>query len=242
MSEFARIASPLNALLKKDAVFNWTADCKAAFGRLKEVLVSTPVLSYLQFDGQHPFLLETNARTHGLGAVLAQEQRDGKVHPIVFTSRSLSPAEQQYSITELETLGLVWAVRLFRPYILGHRCIVFTDHATCTSLLTAKNPSSKQVRWAMSIQDLDLDNHCRLSLWFSYLEDGRLPVEEGAARRLVLEQDNYEVLDGVLYTCNPSGPEPLRVVIPQCLQQTLMKEYNNSKFTGHLLKENSTPH
>ena len=74
-----------------------------------------------------------------------------------FASRSLNPAEQKYTITELETLGLVWAVKLLRPYILGHRCIVVTDHAACTSLLTAKNPSSKLVRWAMSIQELDLD-------------------------------------------------------------------------------------
>ena len=63
--------------------------------------------------------------------MLAQQQVDGKVHPI---ARSLNPAEQKYTITELETLGLVWAVRLFRPYILGHRCIVYTDHAACTSL------------------------------------------------------------------------------------------------------------
>lgn len=89
---------------------------------------------------------------------MAQQQiTDGKVHPIAFASRSLTSAERNYAITELETLGLVWAVKLFRPYILGCPCIVFTDHAACTSLLTAKNPSSKQVRWAMMIQELDLD-------------------------------------------------------------------------------------
>jgi hypothetical protein len=55
---------------------------------------------------------------------LAQQQVDGKVHPIAFASRSLNPAEQKYTITELETLGMVCAVKFFRPYILGHRCIV----------------------------------------------------------------------------------------------------------------------
>ena len=128
--EFARIASPLHALLKKDAVFNWSSECEDAFGRLKKALVNTPVLAYPQYEDQHPFILETDASTRGLGAVLAQQQVDGKVHPIAFASRSLNPAEQKYTITELETLGLVWAVKLFRPYILGHRCIVFTDHGS----------------------------------------------------------------------------------------------------------------
>jgi len=93
----------------------------------------------------------------GLGAVLAQEQADGQVHPIAFSSRSLSVHERNYGITELETLGLVWAVKIFRPYILGHRCVVLTDHAACTSLLGSTNPSSKLARWAMAIQELDLD-------------------------------------------------------------------------------------
>ena len=119
-------------------------------------MVSAPVLAYPQFSSPHPFILETDASTKGLGAVLAQ-QDDGKVHPIAFASRSLTCAEQNYAITELETLGIVWVVKLFRPYILGHRCVVFTDHAACTSLLGAKNTSSKLVRWAMAIQELDLD-------------------------------------------------------------------------------------
>ena len=154
---FARIASPLHALLKKDAVFQWGTECDMAFQQLKQALISAPVLAYPQFSSLNPFILETDASTKGLGAVLAQQQSDGKIHPIAFASRSLTPAEKNYTITELESLGLVWAARLFRPYILGHRCVVFTDHAACMSLLGAKSPSSKLVRWAMTIQELDLD-------------------------------------------------------------------------------------
>ena len=142
--EFAKIASPLHSLLKKDAVFEWTPECECAVGRLKEALTQAPVLAYPRFASKHPFVLETDASAKGLGAVLAQEQEDGKVHPIAFASRSLTAAEQNYAITELETLGLVWAAKLFRPYILGRRCVVFTDHAACTSLLTTKSPSSAQ--------------------------------------------------------------------------------------------------
>ena len=89
--------------------------------------------------------------------MLAQQQADGQVHPIAFASRSLTAPERNYAITELETLGLVWALKIFRAYLLGHRCIVFTDHAACTSLLTNQHPSPKLARWAMVIQELDLD-------------------------------------------------------------------------------------
>jgi hypothetical protein len=51
------------------------------------------------------------------------------------TSRSLDVHECSYGISELETLGLVWAVKHFRPYILGHRTTVYTDHAACMSYL-----------------------------------------------------------------------------------------------------------
>ena len=65
---------------------------------------------HVQFDSQHPFILETDAITKGLGAVLAQQQKDQKVHTIAFTSYSLTAAETNYAITEFQTIGLVWAV------------------------------------------------------------------------------------------------------------------------------------
>ena len=72
-------------------------------------------------------MVETDASIQGLGAVLSQRQSAGKIHPIAYASRSLNTHERNYGITELETLGLVWAVKLFRPYLLGRRCVVYTD-------------------------------------------------------------------------------------------------------------------
>ena len=83
------------------------------------------------------------------------------VHPIVYGSRSLQPHETNYAITELETLALVWAVKMFRPYILGHYCVVLMDHSACTSLLNAAHPSAKLARWAMAIHDQEHDLEIR---------------------------------------------------------------------------------
>ena len=153
--KFAKIAAPLHALLKKENVFEWTSDCTTAFNLLKDALTSSPVLAYPKFGPDSEFILETDASYVGLGAVLSQQQ-DGKAHPIAYASRSLNVHEKKYGVTELETLGLVWAVRYFRPYLLGHKTTVFTDHSACLSLLNHPRPSGKLARWALTIQEMDL--------------------------------------------------------------------------------------
>lgn len=75
---------------------------------------------------------------------------------ISYASRSLDTHEKNYGIPELETLGLVWAVRYFRPYLLGHPCVVYTDHSACLSILNSARPSGKLARWALTIQEMDL--------------------------------------------------------------------------------------
>ena len=153
---FASVAAPLHALTKKDAVFQWTTECQGAFAKLKELLTTTPVLAYPMFGPGRSFILETDASMVGLGAILSQAQDDGTVHPVAYASRSVDKHEKNYGISELETLGLVWAVRYFRIYLLGHPCVVYTDHAACLSILNTARPSGKLARWALTIQEMDL--------------------------------------------------------------------------------------
>ena len=69
------------------------------------------MLAYPAFDIE--FVLETDASVQGIGAIPSQPQDGGKLHPVAFASRALSPSEQNYGITELETLTVVWAVSHF---------------------------------------------------------------------------------------------------------------------------------
>ena len=91
-----------------------------------------------------------------MGAILSHEQDDGTVHPVAYALCSVDKHERNYGISELETLGLVWAVRYFRPYILGHLCLVYIDHIACLSILNTTRPSGKLARWALIIQEMDL--------------------------------------------------------------------------------------
>ena len=132
------MAAPLHYLTKKDVPFAWTEECEFTFSQLKQFLIEAPILCYPQFGSDESFLLETDASGIGLGAILSQKQSDGEYHPIAYASRSLQPSEKNYGISELETLALVWAVKYFRTYILGHPCTVLTDHAACLSLLNTQ--------------------------------------------------------------------------------------------------------
>lgn len=121
---------------------------------LKEKLTSAPVLVFPSFD--RPFTVETDASISGIGAVLSQPQEDQKLHPVAYVSRALSPAERNNSITELETLAVVWALTRYHSYLYGQSVMVLTDHAAVRALLETPNPSGKHVRWWMKVYDSGL--------------------------------------------------------------------------------------
>ena len=155
MPGFAKTAAPLHALTRESVPFFWSIACQGAFLCLKDLLVSPPVLAYPNFDKS--FVMHTDASILGLGAVPEQEQEDGKLHPIAYASRSLSKAERNYGITEMEALGVVWGAKHFRAYLYGHKCIVYTDHSPLRSMLNAQHPSGKLARWSQSLCEFDLE-------------------------------------------------------------------------------------
>ena len=142
---FARVAQPLHALTWKSALFDWSPECEAAFCSLKRLLISVPISCYPNFDTA--FRLEMDASVKGLRAVLSQQQADQKYHPVAYASRALSPQERNYSITELETLAVVWSVSHFKAYLFGHDVIVYSDHSAVKAVLETTNPSGKHARW-----------------------------------------------------------------------------------------------
>ena len=153
------MASPLYALTRKDAEFFWGQSEQVAFDHLKQILIDAPVLAFPNFDQE--FILETDASGVGLGAILAQKQQDETVRPIAYGSRTLQHHKKKYGATELEALGVVWAVRHFRHYLYGHHCHVFTDHESLRSLLNTPHPSGKLARWGLALQEVDIVIHYR---------------------------------------------------------------------------------
>ena len=124
--DFSTVARPLNKLLERDVAVEWSEDSEGAFRVLKDVLRSAPILSFPDFD--RPFIVDTDASNSGLVAVLSQIGLNTVEPPVYFASRTLNRAERKYSTTRKEFLAVVWALKTFRPYLLGAPFLLRTDH------------------------------------------------------------------------------------------------------------------
>src|SRR5699024_9995387 len=110
---------------RKNRKFVWSAECESSFRRVKELLISAPILRSPNFE--QPFVVQTDASAYGIGAVLTQNYLDGE-HVVSYISRSLSAQERNYSTTQRECLAVIWAIEKFRGYLEGYHFTVITDH------------------------------------------------------------------------------------------------------------------
>lgn len=116
VKNFAQISAPITLLMRKESKFEWTQEHQTAFDKLKSELCRGPVLAH--FNHHDRLALKTDASYTGIAAILLQQQK-GDWHLITCASRRLSGPEENYPITELEGLALVYGVQKFRNYILG---------------------------------------------------------------------------------------------------------------------------
>lgn len=105
-------------------------------------------------DFAKSFKLVTDASVVGLGAALMQDHGSGD-QPIAFASKVSSPTVAKYGITDLECAAVVWAVRLFRPYLYERRFELVTDHSALTWLMKTKDLSGRLHRWPLQLQEYD---------------------------------------------------------------------------------------
>ena len=114
-----------------------------------------PVL--IQPDFNKKFILMTDASGEGLEAVLGQRDENGKERVIAYASRSLTGAETNYAITDLECLAVVWAVQHFYKFLIERKFEIITDHAEQKGLMNAKIPKGRRAKWIMELQQYDCE-------------------------------------------------------------------------------------
>ncbi|XP_076656370.1 uncharacterized protein LOC143361015 [Halictus rubicundus] len=207
--DFATVAEPLNILLRKGQPWKWEDGQQSAFEKIRHLIATAPTLACPHFDV--PFVLQTDASTVGLGAVLVQEI-EGVERVIAFASRALTEPERKYSATELECLAIVWAVQKFRPYLEGYHFTVVTDHHSLRWLRTLKNPSGRLARWALQLLEYDFAiayrqgalNHVpdALSRMFENTEEGS---SEGGIPVVAAIETNWYDAKFSAVTENPKG-------------------------------------
>ncbi len=168
VKDFSKISRPLSQLMPKSGakrkgskmktptpqvVWKWSKAQEDSFQELKNRLSSPPVLGYVDYS--KPFELHVDASTHGLGAVLYQEQ-DGHLRVIAYASRSLNKSEANYSAHKLEFLCLKWAItEKYHDYLYGTTFEVVTDNNPLTYVLTSARLDATGHRWLASLACYD---------------------------------------------------------------------------------------
>jgi len=158
VKDFAKLASQLHELTRKDIRFQWSPEAQQAFDALKVVLTSPPVLAMPNDIGE--FVLDTDASDRTIGAVLPQRQ-DGGERIIAYASRSLDRRETNYCCTRRELLAIVHFLKYFKQYLLGRTFRVRTDHSALTWLRRTSDRIGQQTRWLEQLEEFDFAvEHC----------------------------------------------------------------------------------
>jgi hypothetical protein len=131
---------------------NWSSKCNEAFEQLKTLLTTAPVLA--QPDINKPFDVYCDASGSGLGCVLMQE---GRV--IAYASRQLRRHEEHYPTHDLELAAVVNALKIWRHYLLGNICHIYTDYKSLKYIFTQSELNMRQRRWLELIKDYELEIH-----------------------------------------------------------------------------------
>ena len=119
----------MTRLTQKNVKFEWSKKCERSFQELKNRLVSAPILA-LPVSGKE-FVVYIDASIQGLGCVLMQEER-----AIAYASRQLKPYEKNYPVHGLELAVVVFVLKLWRHYLYGKKCKIFTDHKSLKYFFT----------------------------------------------------------------------------------------------------------
>ncbi|GKC54196.1 putative reverse transcriptase domain-containing protein [Tanacetum coccineum] len=144
------ITKSLTELTQKNKKYIWGENQESAFQLLKQKLCEAPILALL--EGNDDFVVYCDASHQGLGAVLMQREK-----VIAYASRQLKPNEENYTTHDLELGAVVFALKIWRHYLYGTKCTVFTDHKSLQHILDQKELNMRQRRWLELLADYDCE-------------------------------------------------------------------------------------
>ncbi|KAM0018968.1 putative nucleotidyltransferase, Ribonuclease H [Helianthus debilis subsp. tardiflorus] len=148
IKDFSKIAQPLTLLTQKGVVYHWGNAQELAFQHLKDRLCSAPILSLP--EGTDDFVVYCDASIQGLGCVLMQRDK-----VIAYASRQLKVHEKNYTTHDLELGAVVFALKLWRHYLYGTKCAIYTDHRSLEHIFKQKELNMRQRRWVELLNDYE---------------------------------------------------------------------------------------
>ncbi|GJZ33947.1 reverse transcriptase domain-containing protein [Tanacetum coccineum] len=147
---FSKIAKLVTKLTQKKVKFVWGDKQEVAFQLIKQKLCSAQILALP--EGGEDFIAYCDASIKGLGTVLMQREK-----VIAYTSGQLKIHEKNYTTYDLELGVVVFALKIWRHYLYGTKCMVFTDHKSLQHILNQKELNMRQRRWLELLSDYDCE-------------------------------------------------------------------------------------
>ena len=150
MNRFWKISALTTAFTRKNVKFESTDACEQSFQELKKQLVLAPILTIQ--EGEDGFVIYCDASGQGLGAVLMQH---GRV--IAYVSHQLKDYEKNYPAHDLELAVVVFSLKMWRHYLYGVHCDIYTDHKNLKYTFTHKELNMWQCRRLELVSDYDCE-------------------------------------------------------------------------------------
>ena len=162
---FAELSRPLCELTKANVnvpVESQKEPAQRAIELIKERLTTAPVLAHPDFSKE--MILQTDASVYGLGAVLSQADSRGRERPLGYWGRTTTPAERKYTVSELELLAVLGAIKNWRAWLYSPSQRPFqlrVDHSALLYLHTAKEvsaggPAARLHRWFLKLSEMSM--------------------------------------------------------------------------------------
>ena len=152
---FSGIASPLNALTKKNTPFSFGQQQIEAFEQLRSKLIKEPILGLPDLSpDSEPFQVHTDASDFTCGAFLTQIQ-NGSEKVLQYISRNFNDAEKKHSVTQKECLAVMFAVRSLCQYLLRKSFVIVSDHKPLQYLLQKTDHTGKWARFQLELLGYD---------------------------------------------------------------------------------------
>lgn len=149
------LKSAIQSVIRK---FVWGKEQEAAFKRIKQILSEPPVLA--MFDPSKRTEVRTDTSGIEVGAALIQfeDAKDRVGHPVAYASRKLYDAEKRYTVTHLEIIAVIFAIKKFDPFLRGIHFTIVTDHRALEFMNLRPNElSPKLARYMLQLQEYNYD-------------------------------------------------------------------------------------
>ncbi|KAI2644754.1 Transposon Tf2-6 polyprotein [Labeo rohita] len=245
---FSSVAAPLTAMVRKGASrLAWSQPALQAFDDLCQRFTTAPIL--LHPDPDRPFIVEVDASSTGVGAVLSQRHGEpAKMFPCAYFSHKLSPAERNYDVGNRELLAIKLALEEWRHWLEGakHSFMVLTDHRNLEYLRSAKVLNHRQARWSLFFTRFQFQvsyrpgtQNTKADALSSIHEPGQ-PVassESVLPTTLILAPVTWDLMTEIakaqLLDPTPTECPPNLTYVPLCLRPRVLSQVHTAPSSGH---------